>query len=167
MYALKSRCQDAKPLGLVRCLNDEILVIYDGACYQMRTRLQTPLLIPAAEVGCYIDKHGVPCRSAGYLRWESKASAFVHLGGHILLFSPEFVEVRTVQTGKLVQVIEAVDVRLAYQGLLPADQTVLVACRGRVERGIATDKIVELVETSEITTPRASAVPGLWDEWDM
>ncbi|EPT05556.1 hypothetical protein FOMPIDRAFT_1138735 [Fomitopsis schrenkii] len=148
MYALKSRCQDAKPLGLVRCLNDEILVIYD-------------------EVGCYIDKHGVPCRSAGYLRWESKASAFVHLGGHILLFSPEFVEVRTVQTGKLVQVIEAVDVRLAYQGLLPADQTVLVACRGRVERGIATDKIVELVETSEITTPRASAVPGLWDEWDM
>lgn len=31
MYALRSRCQDAKPLGLVRCLNDEILVVYDGA----------------------------------------------------------------------------------------------------------------------------------------
>ena len=30
MYALKNRCQDAKPLGLVRCLNDEILVVYDG-----------------------------------------------------------------------------------------------------------------------------------------
>ncbi|TFY60446.1 hypothetical protein EVJ58_g5139 [Rhodofomes roseus] len=150
LYALKSRCQDAKPLGLVRCLNEEILVVYD-------------------EVGCYIDKHGVPSRSAGYLRWEAKASAFAHRGDHILLFSPEFIEVRTVQTGKLVQVVDFPDVRLAYQGLLPTDRTVLVACRGRSERGVVIDKIVELVETSEITTPRASAVsiPGLWDEWDM
>lgn len=94
----------------------------------------------------------------------------MHRGDHILLFSSEFVEVRTVQTGKLVQVIEAEDVRLAYRGLLPADTTVLVACRGREERGVVVDKIVELVETSEITTPRASAasaVPGMWDEWDM
>lgn len=92
----------------------------------------------------------------------------MHRGEHILLFSPEFVEVRTVQTGKLVQVVEAVDMRLTFQGVLPADETVLVACRGRVDRGVATDRIVELVETSEITTPRAtSAVPGLWDEWDM
>ncbi|KAH9917832.1 CNH domain-containing protein [Fomitopsis serialis] len=150
LYALKSRCQDAKPLGLVRCLNEEILVVYD-------------------DVGCYIDKHGVPCRSAGYLRWEAKATAFAHRGDHILLFSPEFVEVRTVQTGKLVQVIETPDVRLAYQGMLPTDPTVLVACRGRSERGVVTDKIVELVETSEITTPRATSAvtPGVWDEWDM
>ncbi|KZT73684.1 hypothetical protein DAEQUDRAFT_808316 [Daedalea quercina L-15889] len=150
MYALRNRCQDAKPLGLVRCLNDEILVIYD-------------------DVGCYIDKHGVPSRSAGYLRWEAKATACAHRGDHILLFSPEFVEVRTVQTGKLVQVIEATDIRMAYQGLLPTDPTVLVVARGWSERGIVTDKVIELVETSEITTPRApsSAIPALWDEWDM
>lgn len=30
MSLLRTRCQDAKPLGLVRCLNDEILVVYDG-----------------------------------------------------------------------------------------------------------------------------------------
>ena len=171
MSTLKSRCQDAKPLGLVRCLNDEILVVYDGASrFVLPLSLSPRLLIPRAEVGCYIDKHGVPCRSAGYLRWESKADVFVHRGEHILLFSSGFIEVRTVQTGKLVQVIEAGEVRLAYRGLLPADATMLVACSGRVERGVVTERIVELVETSEITTPRASAVsavPGMWDDWDM
>lgn len=108
----------------------------------------------------------MPCRSAGYLRWEAKASAFAHRGDHILLFSPEFVEMRTVQTGRLVQVVDAADVRLAYQGILPTDPTVLVACRGRAERGIITEKILELVETSEITTPRAPT-SAMWDEWDM
>ncbi|KAH9949942.1 hypothetical protein B0H21DRAFT_725350 [Amylocystis lapponica] len=134
MHTLKTRCASTKPLGLVRCQGDEILVIYD-------------------ELGCYIDKHGVPSRSSGYLRWESKASAY-------------FIEVRTVHTGKLVQVLEGADVRLVYAGLLPMDKTTLVAMKGRDERGAVADQLMELVETAELATPLAASVPALWDEFD-
>lgn len=50
-----------------------------------------------------------------------------------------------------------------------ADDTILVAMRGELDDkdGIS-DKIVELVETSEIrTAPPVSSVPAIWDEWDM
>lgn len=30
MATLKTRCASAKPLGLVRCHDEEILIIYDG-----------------------------------------------------------------------------------------------------------------------------------------
>lgn len=65
------------------------------------------------------------------------------------------------------QVIEGEDVRLAYRGLLPADRTTLVAMKGREESGTVFDKIVELVETAELTTPRGTKMQAMWDEWDM
>ncbi|KZT00783.1 uncharacterized protein LAESUDRAFT_687612 [Laetiporus sulphureus 93-53] len=143
---LKERCAGARPLGLVRCQRDEILVIYDV-------------------LGCYIDKHGNPTRSSGYLRWESKATAFLHRDEHILLFSHEFVEIRTIQTGKLVQVIEEADIRLAYEGLLSGDKSVLVAWKGREDRGVIVDNVVELVETAPLVTSPTGQVEGAWDEW--
>ncbi|EMD33527.1 hypothetical protein CERSUDRAFT_87363 [Gelatoporia subvermispora B] len=143
---LRKKCIDATPLGLVRCL-DGWLVVYD-------------------ELGCYIDRKGVPTRHSGYLRWETKASAYAHRGEHLILFSPEFIEIRTVQTGKLVQVIEAADVRLLYRGLLPSDKTVLIGMKGKQDRDGVVDKIAELLETAELLTPRAASMPLLWDEWD-
>ncbi|KAI9060664.1 hypothetical protein FKP32DRAFT_1613628 [Trametes sanguinea] len=151
MAALKARCATARPLGIVRCPNsDELLVIYD-------------------ELGCYIDKHGVPTRSSGYLRWETKATSYAHRGDYILLVSPEFIEVRTVHTGKLVQVIEGADIRRIDAGLLTPDKdtTTLIAMKGAEDHGLVTDKVVELVETSELRTPRVSEVPGAWDEFDV
>jgi len=133
-------------LGLVRCVNGW-LVVYD-------------------ELGCYIDRKGVPTRYSGYLRWESKATAYAHRGDHLLLISPDFIEIRTVETGRLVQVIEAADIRLLYRGLLPADKSVLVGMRGKQERDGVVDKLTELVETAELLTPRTAAMPALWDEWD-
>lgn len=72
----------------------------------------------------------------------------------------------------LKQVIEGVDIRLLIQ--MPLTRGPLfVAMRGNKdnEDGLS-DRIVELVETEEITpkTPTAGsfkAVEGLWDEWDM
>ncbi|KAI8980170.1 hypothetical protein BD414DRAFT_493849 [Trametes punicea] len=151
MAGLKSRCAAAKPLGILRCPeSDELLVIYD-------------------ELGCYIDKHGVPTRSSGYLRWETKATSYAHRGDYILLISPEFIEIRTVHTGKLVQVIEGVDIRRIDGGLLSPDKdsTTLVAMKGKEEHGLVADKVVELVETAELRTPRVSEVPGAWDEFDV
>ena len=81
-----------------------------------------------------------------------------------MLFSPEFVEIRAIRTGRLVQVIEGQDIRLVHS----SERSVLVAMRGGSAEGGAIDKLVELVETADLTVPTPyTAVPGLWDEWDM
>jgi len=152
MADLKSRCDAARPLGLVRCDADELLVIYDT-------------------LGCYITKHGVPSRSSGYIRWESKASQFAHRGSLVLLFSVEFIEIRNVNTGRLVQAIEGKDLRLLHSGPTGGGDTILVAMRGeKDDNDGVSDKITELIETAELvrTPSTARAVPeNIWDEWNM
>lgn len=123
-------------------------------------------------LGCYITKHGVPSRSSGYIRWETKATQFAHRGSHILLFSAEFIEMRNVNTGRLVQVIEGTDLRLLHSGPTgSANDTILVAMRGeKDDKDGVSDKITELIETAELvrTPSTARVVPeNLWDEWDM
>ncbi|KAF8547962.1 hypothetical protein OG21DRAFT_1423939 [Imleria badia] len=150
---LKVRCEAAKPLGLVRHDATELMVIYDT-------------------MGCYITKYGQPTRDSAFIRWEIKATSFVHRPPHVLLFSSEFVEIRDAQTGLLKQVIEAVDIRLLIQAPL-SHGPLFVAMRGQKddEDGLS-DRIVELVETAEITPKTPIAGPfksaeGMWDEWDM
>ncbi|TDL16579.1 hypothetical protein BD410DRAFT_822834 [Rickenella mellea] len=162
---LKTRCEAAKPLGIARSDHDESLVIYE-------------------EFGCYVSRHGVPTRQFSFIRWETKASSFAHRSDNILLFNSEFVEIRNVQTGRLVQVIEGRDIRLLHSGP-PAIGPLLIAMRaksvkddsgsgsaGGLSNGAVSDRIMELVETAEIRTPSAltpaSSMDGMmWDEWDM
>ncbi|TFY66575.1 hypothetical protein EVG20_g4514 [Dentipellis fragilis] len=152
MANLKARCDPAKVLGLMRVDNYELLVVYD-------------------ELGCYIDRHGKPRRLSGYVRWENKATACVRRGAHVLLFSPEFIEVRNITTGNLVQVIDGADISLLHSGV--SEKDILLACmRGdKDDRSGASQKIVELVETAELAAtsaaPSSSSVGGVWDEWDM
>ncbi|KAG1781631.1 hypothetical protein EV702DRAFT_1177351 [Suillus placidus] len=156
MGDLKTRCEDAKPLGLIRAESGEILVVYDT-------------------LGCYITKHGVPSRKNGFIRWETKATSFAHRGSHVLLFSYEFIEIRSLSTGRLDQVIEGNDIRLLVHTNLKshsADDTLLVAMRGtKDDKDGVSDKIIELVQTAEFSstqTPIGSTpVEGMWDEWDM
>lgn len=146
MQLLKQRSASAKPLGLVKVASNELLVVFD-------------------ELGCYIDRHGVPCRSSGYLRWETKATSYAHRGEHVFLFSPEFIEIRSLATGKLVQVIEGSDIRLVHA----SERGMFVAMRGDDKGGGGpSDTLVELVETADLTAQQqTSSVPGVWDEWDM
>ncbi|KAH9063839.1 hypothetical protein EDB87DRAFT_1829598 [Lactarius vividus] len=146
---LKEKCEDAKSLGVVRCETPEMLIVYD-------------------EFGCYLNKFGKPARSGSYIPWECKASAFAHRGHHLLLFSLGFIEVRTVASGRLVQVIEANDVRLLHSGLTETDMLV-AGMTGNVDNASGlSEKLVELVQTTAIDV-RAPIVrtEQLWDEWDM
>ncbi|KAH7911069.1 hypothetical protein BJ138DRAFT_1113504 [Hygrophoropsis aurantiaca] len=165
MTDLKARCEAAKPLGLIRCDATELLVVYDSKWSRHIC------------IGCFITKHGSPSRSCGFIRWESKATSFAHRGAHLLLFSSDFIEIRNVSTGRLVQVIEGTDIRLLLHTNLRSQKgndPLLVALRGdKNDRDGISDKIVELVETSEIAaqTPvnpsTAMGGEGVWDEWDM
>jgi hypothetical protein len=113
----------------------------------------------------------VPSRSSGYIRWETKANQFTHRGSHILLFSTEFIEIRNVNTGRLVQVIEGTDIRLLHSDPERNGDNILIAMRGeKDDRDGVSDKITEMVETAELsrTPSTARVVPeNLWDEWDM
>ncbi|KAF7316832.1 hypothetical protein HMN09_00416400 [Mycena chlorophos] len=146
MSALKKRLEGSKPLGLLRCSATELLVVYET-------------------MGCYVTRHGVPTRNSGFVRWESKATSFAPRGTHLLLFSPNFIEVRDVHTGLLQQVIEGQDIRLLHS----SDDTILVAMRGHHnDESGASERIVDLRETTEIAAPRVEMpTPSLWDEWDM
>ncbi|KAF5367381.1 hypothetical protein D9758_003697 [Tetrapyrgos nigripes] len=152
MGNLKNRLEGANPLGLVRSKADELLVVYDT-------------------MGAYITKHGRPTRQSGFIKWDAQAQSFATRGAHILLFSPSFIEVRYILTGRLVQVIDGQDIRLMYSGPSPAStDNILVVMKGdRDDENGISEKIVELVETSEISgmqTP-TTANPAMWAEWDM
>jgi RHO1 GDP-GTP exchange protein 1/2 len=82
-----------------------------------------------------------------------------------LLFSPRFIEVRCIASGKLIQVIEAKDVRLVHSGLTEEDMLV-AAMTGDVddESGLS-EKVQELVQTTAIDAQ--GRVEQQWDEWDV
>jgi RHO1 GDP-GTP exchange protein 1/2 len=106
-----------------------------------------------------------------YIRWESKATSYAHCGTHVLLFSPEFIEIRHVETGRLHQVIEGSDIRLLYSGRVDGmDDSILVAMRSNNETADGhCEKVVELCETSTLSNPTVSPTgkEALWDQWDM
>lgn len=89
----------------------------------------------------------------------------------MLLFSPEFIEIRNIASGKLVQVIEGQDIKLLHTGFVPEDKTVLVGMKGeKDDQDGASYKIVDLVETQAIQSPSTSTAPHsseIWDMWDM
>lgn len=131
------------------------------------------------DLGCYITRRGAPTRSCGYVRWEAKATSFAHVGIHLLLFSPEFVEIRHIQSGRLVQVIEGEDIRLLYSEVSPGEKVTLMALRdGTDDVPGPKDKIVELVETRELkkshslpspptASPRSEyTASDIWDMWE-
>lgn len=116
--------------------------------------------------GCYITQFGSPSRECRYIKWETKAISYAYRDGHILLISPEFIEIRNVTTGRIVQVIEGEDIRLLSSGPNTGKgDPVLVAMRGGYQDQFSvSEKIVELNETEEIVrTPE----PDRWVEWDM
>lgn len=162
---LKEKCEEAKSLGVVRCDDGEMLIVYDGQ------PLFTLLLLhsdTSPEIGCYVDKYGKPTHLARYIPWECKASAYAHRGPHLLLFSPGFIEVRTVASGQLVQVIEGGDVRFLYSGLTESDMLVAGMTGNVHDASGLSEKLVELVPTTAIDARASTVRPEqIWDEWEL
>ncbi|KAK0214966.1 CNH domain-containing protein [Armillaria fumosa] len=97
LAAIAKRGESCRPIGMFRSADDEFLLCYD-------------------EFGLYVDKHGDPSRSSGTIEWEGTAErAALHLP-YILLFDSRFIEVRRLETGRLVQIIPGTDVRCIWDG---------------------------------------------------
>lgn len=115
-----------------------------------------------------MTKHGIPTRQAAYVRWETKAQSYAHKGAHILLFSPEFIEVRSIASGSLVQVISGSEIRLLHYNSTtssPESDLILMAIDGGA--GMVTDTIAELVQTAEIPQSPQVSTDMMFDGWDM
>lgn len=83
----------------------------------------------------------------------------------------EFIEVRHVRTGRLIQVIEGRDIRLLNIGNLPNTQ-LLVARKGKKnDQDGQSDEIFELVKTTELPIAGSNESPttreDLFDGWDL
>ncbi|KAK0214906.1 CNH domain-containing protein [Armillaria fumosa] len=96
--ALAKRCEGCRPLGMFRSKEHEFLLCYD-------------------EFGLYVDKHGEPSRpTTGTIEWEGTAERVAIHSPYILLFDTRFIEVRHIQTGRLVQIIPGHNMHCIWDG---------------------------------------------------
>ena len=96
---------------------------------------------------------------------------YVHRSDHILLISPQFIEIRQARTGRLVQVIDGRDIRLLNLGILP-NTPVLMAKKGKKnDTEGQSDDLFELLQTTDLTVNNHNDSPttreDLFDEWDL
>ena len=95
------------------------------------------------DLGCFVDQAGKPTSSRYYVEWERKATAFARRGQHLLLFSPGYIEVRDIDTGRLVWMKELDELRLLGS---TSELPMLVAAMTRREDDDSrTERLVEVV----------------------
>jgi hypothetical protein len=132
------------------------------------------------EFGLYVDKHGDPSRRIGTIEWEGTAERIAWHPPYILLFDSRFIEIRHVETGRLVQIISGNDMRCTWDGRGtnhaqpvsegPCDE--IVSQEPRVHgvmnmevtqpgrRGTATQHVFELIPTVPLFLPGSLASPS-------
>ncbi|KAH8810361.1 CNH domain-containing protein, partial [Flagelloscypha sp. PMI_526] len=89
------RCRESKPLALLKSRVHEYLLCYE-------------------DFGIYVDDIGVPIQNRRAIEWEGLAN---HISLHhpsILVFSSNFVEIRNLENGRLIQIIFGHDLRCLW-----------------------------------------------------
>ncbi|KAI0322785.1 Dbl-like domain-containing protein [Amylostereum chailletii] len=94
---LAKRCDSCRPMGMFRTSENEFLLCYD-------------------EFGLFVNRHGDPIRDKSLIEWEGTAERVAWHPPYILIFDTRFIEVRTVETGRLCQIIPGQDVRAIWDG---------------------------------------------------
>ena len=92
-----------------------------------------------------MNKGGKAARSSYYIEWERRATAYARRGSHLLLFSPGYIEIRRVDSGKLFWMMEIGDMRLLRSGLTEWSMLIGAMTGGAQDDGGRTEKLVELV----------------------
>ncbi|EAT91511.2 hypothetical protein SNOG_00016 [Parastagonospora nodorum SN15] len=94
---IAARLTEQNPLGMFRLSDQEFLLCYE-------------------ECAVYINKNGDISRSV-IMEFVGKAKSAAMYGPYVLLFDPDFVEIRNAQNGRLRQVIAGRDVKCLDDGL--------------------------------------------------
>jgi len=103
------------------------------------------------EFGLYVDRQGHPSRTTGITEWEGMAERVAMHSPYILLFDTRFIEIRHIETGRLVQIIPGSDVRCVWDGRSLDGGTAIVAAEGTEEHMVQEPRVhavMNLAETS-------------------
>jgi RHO1 GDP-GTP exchange protein 1/2 len=94
-----------------------------------------------------MDYTGKPARTYYHIEWERRASAYARPSGgpHLLLLSSIYIEVRNIETCKLVQIVEVNDVRLLRSSLTEPGMLIAAMIGGTEDDGGRTEKLAEVV----------------------
>jgi CNH domain-containing protein len=132
----------ASVLGMVT-YDQDFLLVYDSQHF-FHFVCSSSDIFPG--LGCFVDQAGNPARTDFYyIEWERQATAFARRGPHLLLFSPGYIEVRNIDTGKLFRMVGVNELRLLRSGLTGGLLLVGVMTGGAEADGSRTEKLVELV----------------------
>jgi hypothetical protein len=109
--SLAFTCQEkAKPIILYR-LKDEFLLVYSIFAF-------------------FIDRRGRMTRPELMITWEGKPSVFGLSYPYILAFEPDFIEIRNVESGQLVDIITGKNIRMLHESTDEVSFiSVVVRCR--------------------------------------
>ncbi|TCD69644.1 hypothetical protein EIP91_006871 [Steccherinum ochraceum] len=94
---LTKRLLAGKPIGIFYATEDEYLLCYE-------------------DFGIFVDHRGLPTRSGDTVEWEGKAKRVALHPPYILLFDPQFIEVRELATGGPAQIMYLNDVGCIWDG---------------------------------------------------
>ena len=94
---LQRRCENARPLGMFRSTDKEFFLCYDL-------------------FGFYVDRHGAPSRDFQAIEWEGRPDSVAFHPPYVLLISAPFIEIRHIDSGKLLQIYTGSDIRLTWDG---------------------------------------------------
>ncbi|OCF37676.1 hypothetical protein I316_00803 [Kwoniella heveanensis BCC8398] len=94
---LQRKCEAGKPLGMFRSTETEFLLCYDS-------------------FGLYVDRHGEPNRDCRAIEWEGRPDSIGFHPPYLLLISAPFIEIRHINTAKLLQIYTGSDLRLTWDG---------------------------------------------------
>jgi len=165
-------------MGMFRSNKDEFLLCYDGTLSPWS--LGQNELTGSVEFGLYVDKHGDPSRRIGTIEWEGTAERVAWHPPYILLFDSRFIEIRHVETGRLVQIISGNDMRCIWDGrgtnhsqaISEGSWDEVVSQEPRVHgvmnteavqpgrRGVTTQHVFELIPTVPLFLPGSLASPS-------
>jgi hypothetical protein len=136
-------------MGMFRSNKDEFLLCYDGQCHEY-IDYNSPNNLP--EFGLYVDKHGDPSRRLGTVEWEGTAERVAWHPPYILLFDSRFIEIRHVETGRLVQVISGNDMRCIWDGR-GASAANQIGGDANWDEGVSQEPRVHGVMNADLTQP--------------
>lgn len=93
---LKNRHDTTRPLAMFRSTDAEFLLCY-------------------ATFGMYVNRYGEPNRDMEAIEWEGTPDSVVFHPPYILLVSASFIEVRHIDTAKLLQIYTGSDMRCTWE----------------------------------------------------
>jgi len=142
---------------MFRSAEDEFLLCYDGMSLSNISDKLTHWF--TLEFGLYVDKHGDPSRAAGTIEWEGTAERVALHSPYVLLFDSRFIEVRHLETGRLMQIIPGNDIRCIWDGRgLSTNNLLSAPIHDGYDEPVVQEAQVHAVLSASETSPRSRAI---------